>query len=145
MKITEETKIKDLIPEGFELDEQKELYQDLDIDNTGLITLTIKKKSKTLKDYEKELNNLSDRIIAKSFFSILKDDYPKQYYSIILEMIADDICEKGEKRKYYFHISKNKIELLAWMYPITSSVGFDTEEHALQAEKIMGDKLKLLI
>ena len=146
MKITEETKIKDLIPEGYELDSKWESPVPFSLGDAGAVSFYIKKKkSKTLKDYEKELNNLSDRIIAKSFFSILKDDYPKQYYSIILEMIADDICEKGEKRKYYFHISKNKIELLAWMYPITSSVGFDTEEHALQAEKIMGDKLKLLI
>ena len=147
MKITEETKVKDLIPEGWKLDPLWESsYGCTATADLGTVSFFIKRnKSKTLKDYEEELNKSSDRIISKAFFSILKEDYPKQYYSIILQVIADDICEKGEKRKYYFHISKNKIELLACMYPITSSVGFDTEEHALQAAEIMGDKLKLLI
>jgi len=146
MKITEETKVKDLIPEGYELDSKWESPVPFSLGDAGAVSFYIKKKkSKILEDYEEELNKSSDRIISKAFFSILKEDYPKQYYSIILQMIADDICEKGEKRKYYFHISKNKIELLACMYPITSSVGFDTEEHALQAAEIMGDKLKLLI
>ena len=146
MKITEETKVKDLIPEGYELDSKWESPVPFSLGDAGAVSFYIKKKkSKILEDYEEELNKSSDRIISKAFFSILKEDYPKQYYSIILQVIADDICEKGEKRKYYFHISKNKIELLACMYPITSSVGFDTEEHALQAAEIMGDKLKLLI
>ena len=146
MKITEETKVKELIPEGYELDSKWESPVPFSLGDAGAVSFYIKKKkSKILEDYEEELNKSSDRIISKAFFSILKEDYPKQYYSIILQMIADDICEKGEKRKYYFHISKNKIELLACMYPITSSVGFDTEEHALQAAEIMGDKLKLLI
>lgn len=142
MKITEETKIKDLIPEGFELDEQKELYQDLDIDNTGLITLTIKKKSKILEDYENELGEN-----VGWWTHAIKKNFPRQYYSIILEMIADDICEEGKERHYilFEHADNDNICSISLRANYLGTVKFDTEKHAEQAVEIMGDKLKLLI
>lgn len=146
MKITEETKVKELIPEGYELDSKWESPVPFSLGDAGAVSFYIKKKkSKILEDYEEELNKSSDRIISKAFFSILKEDYPKQYYSIILQMIADDICEKEEERIWWL----NNYELTCRNanygdYPL-GTVFFDTEEHALQAAEIMGDKLKLLI
>lgn len=150
MKITEETKIKEIIPEGWEI---KDVGLDFNIDANvfEFISIPVKRKSKTLEDYEKELNNLSDRIISKAFFSILKDDYPKQYYSIILQMIADDICDKKIPKTSYIYKDNllqegQNIKFAESVEYITlGNIYFDTEEHAKQAVEIMGDKLKLLI
>ena len=147
MKITEETKIKDIIPKGWELDTNVEYDPILHYCHNSLSISVRQKKSKTIEDYEKELNNSSDRIISKSFFSILKDDYPKQYYSIILQMIADDICEEGEKRcgLLFEHPDNDCIESIPLRANYLGTIKFDTEEHSNQAIEIMGDKLKLLI
>lgn len=148
MKITEETKIKDLIPEGYELDSKWESPVPFSLGDAGAVSFYIKKKkSKTLKDYEEELNKSSDRIISKAFFSILKEDYPKQYYSIILQVIADDICEEDVERHHILFDHKDNKDICSILLSTNylGTVKFDTEKHAEQAVEIMGDKLKLLI
>jgi len=144
MKITPETKIKDLIPEGYEICEKSYWnysYKMSDITEISHIEIWLKpKKQKTLEDYEEEFQGRDYEFATK-----LKDFYPKLYYSQILQMIADDICEEEQDRIWWL----NNYELTCRNanygdYPL-GAVFFDTEEHALQAEKIMGDKLKLLL
>lgn len=137
MEITEETKIKDLIPEGYEYSEMTSLHYGAQ----GQVIISYeKKKSKTLDDYEREFQD-----VDYEFGTTLKDFCPKLYYTYILQMIADDICEKEQDRIWwldYYELTCRKANY--GNYPLCA-VFFDTEEHAKQAIKLMGDKLKLLI
>ena len=143
MKITEETKVKELIPEGYELCVEPD-----QLNCFGFVRIGFnKKKSKTLDDYERELANISESIARESFYLVLKHKHSKQYYSIILQMIADDICEEGKERHYilFEHADNDNICSISLRANYLGTVKFDTEEHAEQAVEIMGDKLKLLI
>lgn len=143
MKITEETKIEDLIPKGWKYLRIKVLTdEDSDypsMDKFGLIEIHIKKKFKTIDDYENKLMATS----CPGVYEILKGLHPKQYYSIILEIIAEDICDKNKERTW---IIEDEETLINWgITPFINVTKFDLEEHAQQAIEIMGDKLKFLI
>ncbi len=56
IKINDDSTIAAYIPDGWELDKEKEYILDLDIDDTGLIFFNIKKK-KTIKDFEWYVKN----------------------------------------------------------------------------------------
>jgi hypothetical protein len=133
--VTEKTTIVDLVPQGYTFSEMKLFKNDT---NGQIVVVFEKKQDKTLDDYEREFQEG-----LYEFTSKLRDFYPKLYYTHILQMIADDICEKGIKRDYY--ISKNDLGIMVLNFPDVGSIGFDTEEHAEQAQKLMGTTLKLLI
>lgn len=149
MKITEETKIKDLIPEGWELCDENP-YSLEDSKHLQLIMQLSKKQHKTLEDYEYKLilsdtTNVVYHGSKVSYYQILKNNHPKQYYSIILQMIADDICEEEQDRIWWLDNYELTCRKANYGNCPLGAVFFDTEEHAKQAREIMGDKLKLLI
>lgn len=135
--ITEETKITDLIPKGYtSINNQVNYEYNTEYNNSVLkIEIPIKKKTKTLKDYED--------LVYCPWILHLKEQYPKQYYSIILEMISDDICEEGKNRSW---VIEDEGSVIHWgISSICGTIPFDTKEHAEQGGEIIGDKLKLLI
>ena len=138
MKITEETKVKELIPEGYELCVEPD-----QLNCFGFVRIGFnKKKSKILEDYENELGEN-----AGWWTHAIKKNFPRQYYSIILEMIADDICEEDVERHHILFDHKDNKDICSILLSSNylGTVKFDTEKHAEQAVEIMGDKLKLLI
>jgi hypothetical protein len=142
--ITKETRITDLIPKGYYFVNDNVDYEyDTDHPNSVLkIEIQIKKKSKTLEDYENEF-----LINHQEWGSKLKLYHKKQYYSIILQMIADDICEEGRIKKCTI---QRDFKVMFYGEDIISradigTVLFDTTEHAKQAIEIMEDKINLLI
>ncbi len=149
MKITEETKVKDLIPKGYELCAEPDQFNCFGFVRVGFN----KKQSKTLDDYEYKLilsdtTNVMYHGSKVNYYQILKENNPRQYYSIILQMIADDICDKKMELNWCmaFHCSGqvDYRNLLNETKP-QGVVLFDTLAHTKQARDIMGDKLKLLI
>ena len=148
MKITEETKDKDLIPEGYELCAEPDQLNCFGFVRVGFN----KKQSKTLDDYEYKLilsdtTNVMYHGSKVSYYQILKENNPRQYYSIILQMIADDICEEDVERHHILFDHEDNKDICSILLSINylGTVKFDTEKHAEQAVEIMGDKLKLLI
>ena len=146
MKITE-TRIKNLIPDGYEYSEMNFL----DYGMKGQIVINYEKKQpKTLENYETELSRKYNLVVENEelLMDTLKRKFPKQYYSIILQMIADDICDKKMELNWCmaFHCSGqvDYRNLLNETKP-QGVVLFDTLAHTKQARDIMGDKLKLLI
>ena len=140
MEITEETKIKDLIPNDVEPTGEGHIEF---LGQTPIfLKIAIRKKSKTLEDYENELGEN-----AGWWTHAIKKNFPRQYYSIILEMIADDICEEDVERHHILFDHKDNKDICSILLSTNylGTVKFDTEKHAQQAIQIMGDKLKLLI
>ena len=135
MKITPETKLKEIIPEGFEYSHRiTRVNTDQTFDS---VIIKLRRKVKTLEYYE-------SMMLGESLFSKengwLKTYHPKQYYSIILEMIADDICEKDKKREWV-----NKNTTIDPEMPIPGVIRFDTQEHVKYALNILGDKIGYLL
>jgi hypothetical protein len=149
MKITEETKIKDIIPEGWEIDTNVEYDPILHYCHNSLSISVRQKKFKTIEIYEYILM-LSDTTVMYhgsrvSYYQTLKENHPKQYFSIILQMIADVICDKEQDSIWWLDNYELTCRYANYSnYPL-GAVFFDTEEHVKQAIEILGDKLKLLI
>ena len=135
MEITPETKIRDLIPKDYELYPKEQINDWCMVNGVLNLKMDVKKKFKTIDDYEKQLSNNNGLWI-----NAIKDNFPRQYYSIILEMIADDICEKDKKREWV-----NKNTTIDPEMPIPGVIRFDTQEHVKYALNILGDKIGYLL
>lgn len=159
MEVTKETKIKDLIPEGYE-------YSDMitfNHETQGQIVISYtKKQPKTLEYYERELRQkptkkkmiLHGYSVDTELFNIgtiadvIKDSFPKQYYSIILQMIADDICEEKMEfnwcMAFYCSGQVDYRNLINETKP-QGTVLFDTLANVKKARDILGDNIKYLL
>ena len=144
MEITPETKIRDLIPKDYELCPEEQINDWCVVNDVLNLKMDVKKKFKTIDDYEKKLSDNKGLWV-----NAIKDNFLRQYYSIILQMIADEICEEGIERCYIIaghlgYIFIRSIPLHA-NYLGLGTVKFDTEKHAEQARDILGDKIKYLL
>lgn len=84
MKITEETKLKDLIPEGYELDSDmsKKLFGHLDCDSNIFIIL----KKKEVKDFKWYWNEYSKTGLLRNFEGVCIEFETKHYDNIPFEI-----------------------------------------------------------
>jgi len=142
MEITPETKIRDLIPKDYELCPEEQINDWCVVNGVLNLKMDVKKKVKSLEDYEKKLS------CNKSLWvNAIKNNFPRQYYSIILKMIADDICEAGVERYHilFEHPDYDRIESIPLRANYLGTVKFDTEKHAEQARDILGDKIEYLL
>lgn len=74
----------------------------------------------------------------------LRTKESRLYWSKILQMIADDICDIDMGKDYYIDRESINVELELSSLPL-GVVLFDTEKHARQAREIMGDKINYLL
>lgn len=142
MEITPETKIRDLIPKDYELYPKEQINDWCMVNGVLNLKMDVKKKFKTIDDYEKKLSDNKGLWV-----NAIKDNFPRQYYSIILQMIADEICEEGKERRHilFEHPDYDRIESIPLRANYLATVKFDTEKHAEQARDILGDKIKYLL
>jgi len=142
MEITPETKIRDLIPKDYELCPEEQINDWCVVNGVLNLKMDVKKKVKSLEDYENELGENAGR-----WTHAIKKNFPRQYYSIILQMIADEICEEGIERRYIIagHLGYIFIRSVPLHANYLGTVKFDTEKHAEQACDILGDKIKYLL
>jgi hypothetical protein len=140
--IRNESTIRDMIPSKCELADNT-AYID-DYGDYIKITVPIKSKQKTLEDYEQELTH---NHLWLDFYYKLKVNFPKQYYSIILQMIADDICDKKMELNWCmaFHCSGqvDYRNLINETKP-QGTVLFDTLANVKKARDLLDDNIKYL-
>jgi hypothetical protein len=138
MEITKKTKIKNLIPPGYEYN-GGDVALVYDEGKFGFIQIEIQQKRKTLEYYTGKLFDNGE------FYQWLKEVHPKQYYSIILEMIAKDICERLLASHYYLQANGDIFEVKADGHIPVGTIVFDTEENAKYAQKLLGENIKHLL
>jgi hypothetical protein len=99
MKITEQTKIKDLIPEGYEL---KDVYKEgASIRETNSLSIHFKLKEKTFEDYADEYRKVYDE--EDDLVGIIGNTSDSKYWDMRnkLGLLWYIVQQNGDVKKFY--------------------------------------------
>lgn len=118
MKITKETKIGDIIPEGYDLDTTKEVYNgSISIGEVGVGNIMIPIKKKEEKNFEWYI----EKYFETNFMFFIRDEYEKPMKEKLLDgyfSVIDFEIRIGLLKFIYEDISKNSNIKLPWLYTL---------------------------